>query len=83
MYESQVSGYKEDMETMTNEMCELRKMYHTQKRKFQKIKETSLKSQYKTIFPDILISNKKFYGGGFKIMTPTSKICIVDTSTNR
>lgn len=83
MYESEVSGYKENMETMTDEICELKKMYHAQKRKVQKIKETTLKSPCKTIFPDILISNKKFYGGGFKIMTPTSKICIVDTSTSR
>lgn len=83
MYESQVGGYKEDMATMTNEICELKEMYHAQKRKLQKIKETTLKSTYKTIFPDILISNKKFYRGGFKIATPTSKICIADTSVSR
>lgn len=82
MYESQVGGYKEDMETMANEMYELKKIYHTQKRKLQKTKETTLKSPYKTMFPDILIS-KKLYGGGFKIATPTSKICIVDTSASR
>lgn len=84
MYESQVDEYKEDMITMTNEMCEFKKMYQAQKRKLQKIKETILKSTNKTIVPDILVSNKKFYGGGFKIMTPTSKICcIVDSSASR
>lgn len=80
MYESQVGGYKEDMTTMASEMCELKKIHYGQKRKLQKIKETTLKSTYKTIFPDIL-SNKKFYGGGFKIATPTPKIyCILNTS---
>ncbi|XP_011875433.1 PREDICTED: cilia- and flagella-associated protein 58-like [Vollenhovia emeryi] len=84
MYESQVGGYKEDAVSMANEMYELKNMFYTQKRKLQKIKETTLKSTYPTNFPDILISNKKFYGGGFKIAKPTPKICcIVDTSSNR
>jgi len=82
MYELQVGGYKEDMATMANEMCELKKIYYTQKRKFQKIKETTLKSTYKTIFPDILTSNKKFYGGGFKIATPIPKICCILNTSN-
>lgn len=84
MYESQVGDYKEDMATMTNEVCELKKLNQVQKRKFQKIQETTLKSTYKTIFPDIFISNKKFYGGGFKITTPSSKLsCVVDSSASR
>lgn len=59
------------MAIMTNEMCELKKTFYVQKRKLQKIKETTLKgSTYETILPDILVSTKKFYGGGFKITTP-------------
>lgn len=84
MYESQVGGYKEDMVTMTSEMCELKKMYQTQKRKLQNLKETNLKSTYKAVGPHILMSSKKFYGGGFKITTPSPKICcIVDSSASR
>ncbi|XP_011705667.1 PREDICTED: cilia- and flagella-associated protein 58-like [Wasmannia auropunctata] len=84
MYESQVDGYKEDMATMVNETSELKKMFYAQKKKLQKINVTTLKSTCKTSLPDILVSTKKFYGGGFKITTPTSKICcIVDPSTRK
>ncbi|XP_011063040.1 PREDICTED: coiled-coil domain-containing protein 147-like [Acromyrmex echinatior] len=82
MYESQVGGFKDDMTTMTNEMCELTKIFHAQKRKLQKIKE--MKSTYKTMLPDILVGTKKFYGGGFKIKTFSSKIhCTTDSSASK
>ncbi|XP_018316721.1 cilia- and flagella-associated protein 58 [Mycetomoellerius zeteki] len=84
MYESQVGGFKDDMITMTNEMCELMKIFYAQKIKLQKIKEMTLKSTYKTILPDILVRTKKFYGGGFKIKTLTSKIhCTMDSSASK
>jgi len=84
MYEFQVGEYKEDKEIMSNEMSELKKVYYAQKQKLQKIKETTMKSTYETILPDILVSTKKFYGGGFKITTPISKICYnVDSSTSK
>ncbi|XP_036140535.1 cilia- and flagella-associated protein 58 isoform X2 [Monomorium pharaonis] len=85
MYELQVGEYKEDMATMTNEICKLKKMYQTQKRKLQKINDASLKSKYKTTVPDILIVNKRFYGGGFKITTPTPNniCCIVESAASR
>ncbi|KYN41573.1 hypothetical protein ALC56_04037 [Trachymyrmex septentrionalis] len=84
MYESQVDEFKDDMTTMTNEMCELMKLFHAQKRQLQKIKEMTLKSTYKNMLPDILVGTKKFYGGGFKIKTFSSKInCITDSSASK
>ena len=84
MYESQVGEYKNGMTIMTNEMCELMKIFHAQKRKLQKIKEMTLKSTYKTMLPDILVGTKKFYGGGFKIKTFSSKIhCTTDSSASK
>lgn len=81
MYESQVDGHKEDMATMTNEMDEIKKKFHLQKRKLQEIKRTTLKSTCETILPDILVSSKKFYGGGFRITTPIPKSCCIVTSS--
>lgn len=81
MYESQVDGCKENMATMTNEMSKIKKKFYLQKRKLQEVKEITLKSTCETILPDILVSNKKFYGGGFKITTPTPKSCCIVTSS--
>ncbi|XP_018404761.1 PREDICTED: cilia- and flagella-associated protein 58-like [Cyphomyrmex costatus] len=84
MYESQVSEFKDDIARMHNEMCELKKMFYTQKGKLQKFKAMTLKSTYKTILPDISVHTKKFYGGGFKIKTCTSKIqCTVNSSASK
>lgn len=82
MYEAQVGEYKGDMARMGNEMCELKRKYYTQKRKLQKMKETTPKSTHESILPGILpLSNKKFCGGGFRMMTPMSKTyCIFDSS---
>ncbi|EFN88290.1 Coiled-coil domain-containing protein 147 [Harpegnathos saltator] len=78
MYETQVGEYKGDMTKMVNEMCELKKKYHTQKKKLQKMKETTAKSSYEPILPGILVSNVKFCGGGFSMTTPTRRNCFLE-----
>ncbi|XP_072750545.1 uncharacterized protein [Anoplolepis gracilipes] len=84
VYEAQLGECKGDMEKMGNEMCELKKKYYVQKRKLQKIKETSPKSVYEPILPSVPVSSKKFCGGGFKMTTPTPRSCyVVDSSASR
>ncbi|XP_025262810.1 cilia- and flagella-associated protein 58 [Camponotus floridanus] len=84
VYEAQLGEYKGDMERMSNEMCELKKKYYAQKRKLQKIKETSPKSTYEPILPSVLVPNKKFCGGGFRMTTPTPRSCyVLDSSASR
>ncbi|KAL6254573.1 hypothetical protein P5V15_014625 [Pogonomyrmex californicus] len=75
MYEAHIEENKQDMTKMTNEMYQLKEKYYTQKRELQKMNDMSmnLKSTYKPMFPNILVSNEKFYGGGFKITTSRSK----------
>ncbi|KMQ95066.1 putative coiled-coil domain-containing protein 147 [Lasius niger] len=84
VYEVQLGEYKGDMERMGNEMCELKKKYYAQKRKLEKMKETSPKSTYEPILPSVLVSSKKFCGGGFKMTTPTPRSCyVLDSSASR
>lgn len=78
MYETQVGEYKGDMTKMVDEMCELKKKYYTQKRKFQKIKEITAKSPYEPILSGVLASSVKFCGGGFNMTTPTPKACFLE-----
>lgn len=77
MYETQVVEYKSDMTKMVNEMNELKKRYHAQKRKFQKVKESTAKSPYEPILPRLLVSTVKFCGGGFNMTTPTQRDCFL------
>lgn len=85
MYEAQVGDYKGDIARMSNEMCELKKKYYAQKRKLQKMKEvTPKKSTYEPVLPSIPLASKKFCGGGFRMITPTSQsCCILDSSAAR
>ncbi|XP_014470458.1 PREDICTED: cilia- and flagella-associated protein 58-like [Dinoponera quadriceps] len=79
MYETQVGEYKGDMTKMANEMCELKKKYHAQKRKFQKMKERDdAKSSYEPILPGVLVSSVKFCGGGFNMTTSTRRNCFLE-----
>ncbi|XP_032679289.1 cilia- and flagella-associated protein 58-like [Odontomachus brunneus] len=80
MYETQVIEYKDDMSKMVNEMCELKTKYYTQKRKFQKMKESTVKSPYESILPRVLVSSVKFCGGGFNMTTPTSRDCFLESA---
>lgn len=78
MYETRMIEYKDDMSKMVNEMCELQKKYYTQKRKFQKMKESTAKSPYEPILPRVLVSNVKFCGGGYNMTTPPSRDCFLE-----
>lgn len=84
MYEAQVGEYKGDMARMSGEMGELKKKYYAQKRKLQRMKEATPKSTHELILPGILLSSKKFCGGGFKMSTPTPRsCCVLDSSGSR
>ncbi|XP_015188466.1 PREDICTED: cilia- and flagella-associated protein 58-like [Polistes dominula] len=74
MYQVEINEYKFDVERMSKEMCELKMKYYAQKRKLQKEKETRSKSLTESILPAVLpIKQKKFFGGGFNMTTPTPR----------
>ncbi|KAK2585378.1 hypothetical protein KPH14_010053 [Odynerus spinipes] len=77
MYEVEISEYKFDIEKMSKEMCELKTKYYAQKRKLQKAKESRMKSLTEPILPAVPMRQKKFYGGGFSMATPTPRTCFV------
>lgn len=83
MYETQVGEYKDGMTKMVNEMCELKNKYYAQKRKFQKMKETTAKPPYEPSLPCVMVSSVKFYGGGFNMTTPAQKGCFLDLAKSK
>ncbi|KAI4483156.1 hypothetical protein M0804_008211 [Polistes exclamans] len=77
MYQVEINEYKFDVERMSKEMCELKMKYYAQKRKLQKEKETRSKSLTESILPALPIKQKKFFGGGFNMTTPTPRTSFI------
>ena len=73
--------YKIGMDKMSIEMTDLKKKYFVQKKKLQISKESKPKSLSEPVFPNVGRDRKKFYGGGFNMVTPTPRNCFVVDST--
>ena len=81
MCEVQMGEYRIGMDRMSIEMTDLKKKYFVQKKKLQISKESKPKSLCEPVFPAVSRDRKKFCGGGFNMVTPTPRNCLVVDST--
>lgn len=84
VYEVQLDEYKIGMDKMSNEMTDLKKKYYLQKRIVQKSREIKPKSLTDSVLPAVTQSQRKICGGGFSMVTPTPRNClVVDSACSR